>query len=177
MTKLRAASTEELAPADLCLIRGLVDGAFGARFSEHDWEHALGGTHVLLEADGVPLSHASVVPRTLWVGERVMRAGYVEAVATQAVCRLAGYATRVMTEINALIATTYDLGALSTGVGGFYSRIGWEKWLGPTYADTADGRVRTPEEDDGIYVMRTKHTSDLDLDLPLTCDYRLGDAW
>ena len=177
MVALRVASTEELTATDLRLIRALVDGAFGAQFSDHDWDHALGGVHVLLESDGVPLSHASVVHRTLTAGERILRTGYVEAVATQAVCRRQGYGTQVMSRINALIEDTYELGALSTGVPGFYERLGWERWSGPTFASAAAGVVRTPEEDDGVVVLRTAATRELDLTSPLTCDQRMGDAW
>lgn len=177
MPDLRIAATDDLSPRDLVLVRALVDGAFGTRFTDHDWEHALGGTHVLLQADGVPLAHASVVARTLVAADRTLRTGYVEAVATQAVCRRNGYATEVMGAVNDVIGRTFDLGSLATGAGSFYERLGWEKWQGPTFVLSAAGRRRTPEDDDGIYVLRTAATADLDLTLPLACEDRVGDAW
>jgi aminoglycoside 2'-N-acetyltransferase I len=35
--------------------------------------------------------------------------------------------------------------------------------------------VRTPDEDDGIYVLEA--ADELDLDGDLTCDWRDGDVW
>ncbi len=49
MTRLRRATTAELADAELEAVRRLVFGAFGGRFDEHDWEHTLGGVHVLAD--------------------------------------------------------------------------------------------------------------------------------
>jgi hypothetical protein len=43
---------------------------------------------------------------------------------------------------------------------------------------TAGGLVRTPDEDDGIMVLRTRRTpADLDVAGPISCDWRAGDAW
>ena len=54
----------------------------------------------------------------------------------------------------------YELGALSTGVPGFYLRLGWEAWLGPTFV--ARGRPQRTEDDDGsIFILRTPSTPSL----------------
>ncbi len=65
-------------------IRSLMDAAFDGDFGEDDWTHALGGTHFLIEDDdGALLAHASVVARTIRIGDLVLRSGYLEAVATR----------------------------------------------------------------------------------------------
>ena len=35
----------------------------------------------------------------------------------------------------------------------FYLARGWLPWQGETFALTPDGRVRTPEDDDSLYVL------------------------
>ena len=65
MTKVRRAATAQLAEAELETVRRLVFGAFGGRFDEHDWEHTLGGVHVMAMEDGAMVAHGAVVPRVL----------------------------------------------------------------------------------------------------------------
>jgi aminoglycoside 2'-N-acetyltransferase I len=83
-----------------------------------------------------------------------------------------------MREADPIIRGRYQLGALSDGsaVPGFYERLGWERWRGPTFVDATPELVRT-EDDDGVMVLRTPTTGDLDLAAPLVCDWRPGDAW
>jgi aminoglycoside 2'-N-acetyltransferase I len=179
MTPLRTAATAELRAAELAAVRRLVFGAFGGRFDEHDWEHSLGGTHVLAVEDGQVVAHGAVVPRTLWAGERRLRAGYVEAVATRADRRGRGLGTLVMREVGRMVQAGYQLGALSDGSGipRFYQRLGWETWPGPTFVATPGGRERTQDDDGGVLVLRTPATGDLDPAAPLVCDWRAGDVW
>ncbi len=44
-------------------------------FSSDDWDHTLGGWHVVLTEEGVVLAHAAVVPRLLVVAGRPYRTG------------------------------------------------------------------------------------------------------
>src|SRR5664280_2533818 len=78
--------TEALTSAQVSAIRVLLWAAFGddedEAMTEDDWQHALGGSHFLLELDGEIVAHASVVERELDVDGRPLRTGYVEAVAT-----------------------------------------------------------------------------------------------
>ncbi|MBA3654299.1 MAG: GNAT family N-acetyltransferase [Actinobacteria bacterium] len=159
------------------MIRALVDVAFEGRFDDHDWEHAFGGIHVISEADGSVVAHASVVPRTLAAGDRLLAAGYVEAVATDPAHRNEGRASAAMREIAAVIAATCEVGALSTASPTFYERLGWERWQGETYVQGPEGRVRTADDDAGVMVLRTAATADVSLHAPLTCDWRAGDVW
>jgi aminoglycoside 2'-N-acetyltransferase I len=78
MTRLRRATTAELGAEELAALRRLVFEAFGGRFDEHDWEHMLGGVHLLVEEDDGVVAHGAVVPRVLVAGGRELRTGYVE---------------------------------------------------------------------------------------------------
>jgi aminoglycoside 2'-N-acetyltransferase I len=180
MTLLRTVGTGELGADELEDVRRMVVEAFGGRFDEHDWEHSLGGTHVLATEEGEVVAHGAVVARTLEAGGRGLRCGYVEAVATRGDRRGRGLATLVMREVGRVVEAGYELGALSDGtrIPGFYQRLGWETWQGPTWAAGPDGRpVRTAEDDGFVLVLRTPATGELDLDAPLTCDWRAGDVW
>ena len=179
MTLLRSVATAGLRPEELAAVRRMVFGAFGERFGEHDWDHCLGGTHVLAVEDGEILAHGAVVPRTLAAGERTLRTGYVEAVATRADRRGRGMATLVMREVGRVVERAYELGALSDGtrIPGFYQRLGWETWRGPTFVAAPDGRERTADDDGSVLVLRTPASGELDPGAPLTCDWRAGDVW
>lgn len=162
-------------------LRALLDAAWAGKedeFSDTDWGSALGGTHVLLEVGGAIVSHASVVERILESGEHPMRTGYVEAVATRPEQQGNGYATEVMGAVARILDERYELGALDTGLTSFYGRLGWEVWRGRTTVRTGRGMIGTPEEDGLVMVRRTPTTpSDLDLDAPISCDWRPGDVW
>ena len=181
MARLRRAQTDELAAAQLQELRHLLDEAFAGDeegdFADTDWANSLGGTHVLLEEGGLVLSHASVVPRRLRIGDRDVSTGYVEAVATRPDHQRRGHASRVLEEVTRVIIEEHDIGALSTGVPALYERQGWELWAGPTFASTPSGIVRTADDDGGIMVLRTPVTGPLDLTDPITCDWREGDVW
>ena len=83
-----------------------------------------------------------------------------------------------MRRANDLIEHRFELGGLSSGNPDFYARLGWERWAGPTYVREPDGRlVRTPDEDEGVMILRCRATYSLDLTGAITCDARAGDAW
>ncbi|MEE9282048.1 MAG: GNAT family N-acetyltransferase [Myxococcota bacterium] len=174
---LCVAPTADLSERERTRLRALLDGAFGDDFSEHDWNHALGGVHVWVSDARGPISHGSLIARTLVCDGHRLRVGYVEAVATRADRRLQGNATRVMRGIAELIRASYPLGALSTGEQSFYSRLGWETWRGPTAVDAPDGRRPTPEDDGGIMILRTPASPRLDLGAEIVGDWRDGDVW
>jgi aminoglycoside 2'-N-acetyltransferase I len=82
-----------------------------------------------------------------------------------------------MADAERVIAAAYDLGALSTGLDGFYERSGWLRWLGPTFVVAPSGLTRTEEDDGGVLVLRTPTSPGLDPEGPLACDWRSGDVW
>jgi aminoglycoside 2'-N-acetyltransferase I len=158
-------------------LRGLLDAAFGERFSDSDWKHALGGSHFVIGEGGRLISHAAIVARTLKVGDVPMRAGYVEAVATEPRHEGQGHGSAVMRRVAEALLETFEIGALSTGSPAFYTRLGWERWRGPTFVDSPAGRVRTEEDDGGIYILRTPGSAAIDLAAAIACDWRTGDVW
>ena len=167
MADVRVIETAQLTDADRAAIRQLLDEAFDGDFSDDDWAHALGGWHAVIAAEGAGavLAHASVVERRIAVGARVFRAGYVEAVAVAPAHQRLGLGSAVMTALAEVIDARFELGVLSSGEWGFYERLGWERWRGPTYVRTTTGeQVRTEDDDDGVMVLRTgpsaEHGSD-----------------
>ena len=178
---IRSLPTDGLSPNEIEVIRAVLDAAFwdddDERFTEDDWQHSIGGLHVVLELDGRIVSHASVVERELQVAGRPLRTGYVEAVATAPGFQGRGYGTRVLEVIGGAIDAGYELGALGTGEIGFYERLGWRVWQGPTSVRTAAGERRTPDEDGGIMVLLTRATPSIDLGAPISCEWRPGDVW
>ncbi|MDQ3937918.1 MAG: GNAT family N-acetyltransferase, partial [Chloroflexota bacterium] len=178
---LQRLPTADLTAADVSAIRQVLGAAFGPQpqeaFTEDDWQHALGGMHFLLRAGAEIVSHASVVERELHVAGRPLRTGYVEAVATAPRRQGAGHGSRIMRDIAAYIRQQFELGALGTGSQGFYERLGWLRWQGPTYVRTAVGPQRTPEEDGYVLVLPTPSSPPLDLTAPISCEWRPGDVW
>jgi len=146
--------------------------------TEEDWEHALGGVHVIASTGGRIVAHAAVVERLLHVGGRPLRTGYVEAVAVHPDHQRQGIGRAVMEDAARLIAEGFELGALGTGEHAFYRRLGWETWRGPSFVRMPGGTERpTPAEDGFILVLHTPATPPLDLEAPIVCEWRPGDAW
>ena len=175
--EMRTFETGDADPGVLELIRSLMSRAFDGDFSDDDWEHSIGGWHVVAGEDGTIVAHASLVPRWIEIDGRVFDTGYVEAVATEPARQGLGLGTAVMELIRELIETHHGLGALSTGEHHFYERLGWERWRGPTYVRDGDQMTRTIDEDDGIMVLRFGPSVDVDLRSPISCERRAGDAW
>ena len=173
--------TNELSAQQISDIRDLVWVAFAndehGAFTEDDWQHSIGGTHFVAVVDKEIVCHASVVERDLHVGHRSLRAGYVEAVATLPDRQGLGYGTAVMREVDALIAQDFEMGALGTGSQGFYERLGWQVWRGPSSVRTDGGEQRTPDEDGYIMALITPQTPPIDIEAPISCEWRTGDVW
>jgi aminoglycoside 2'-N-acetyltransferase I len=179
MLELHVFPTVEATTSQLTELRRFVEDAFDGDFSDDDWAHALGGTHVVVRDRDVVLAHASVVARTLDVGGVPFPTGYVESVATAADHRGAGLGTTVMGEIGGVIRRDFNLGALSTGSHHFYERLGWERWGGKTLVrDPATGELqRTPFDDDAVMVLRCDRSAAIDPTSPIVCEARPGDPW
>lgn len=116
----RILTSDDLSARQIGGLRRLLDLAFRSEFNDHDWDHALGGVHVLIEEDGIPLAHGALVERRLRTGVRTLRTGYVEAVATDPDRQGQGLGTAVMEVVGRLIHERFELGGLGTGSQGFY---------------------------------------------------------
>lgn len=157
--------------------RALLEHAFGADFTDHSWDHALGGMHVLIRDGGLLVGHASVVLRRLVHRTRALRTGYVEAVAVHAEHRRSGHAGTLMDEVERLVRGGYELGALGASPMAvrLYTARGWLRWRGECWALGPDGPRRSPDSEGSIYVL--PGSAELDITGTLTCDWRDGEVW
>jgi aminoglycoside 2'-N-acetyltransferase I len=161
----------------LAAIRRLLDIGFDGDFSQDDWEHTIGGLHVVVVEDGVPIAHASVVERAIQVAGTPFRTGYVEAVATHPGRQRQGLGSLMMERVGEALRQDFEMGSLSTSLPYFYARFGWERWRGPTFVRSGSAMVRTADEDDGVMVLRFGPSEDVDLTASISCETRLGDDW
>ncbi|MGW6686111.1 GNAT family N-acetyltransferase [Streptomyces sp. NPDC054961] len=124
--------TSQLGSDGLREVRELLDGAFGGDFADEDFEHALGGMHVLVHEGGELVAHGSVVQRRVLHGGRALRTGYVEAVAVRGDRRRRGLGGAVMEAVEEVLSRAYVLGALSASAAGarLYAGRGWGVWGG-----------------------------------------------
>jgi aminoglycoside 2'-N-acetyltransferase I len=154
----------------------LVD-AFEGAFTEHDWDHALGGMHALIYYRGALIAHASVVQRRLLYRGAPLRTGYIEGVAVREDWRGQGLGTALMDGAEQVIRGAYALGALSPSEPArqLYLDRGWVRWLGPTSVLAPTGLTRTPADDGAVFVLPV--TVELDPTSDLVCDWRSGDVW
>ena len=176
MTELRTVHTADLDAGARSAIRSLMDAAFGT-VSDDTFDNVLGGVHALILEDGELIGHGSVIQRRLLYGGRALRTGYVEGVAVRADRRRRGLGAAIMSELEQVIRSAYQLGALGASAEGglLYASRGWQLWRGPSCALTPDGIRRTADKDGIIYVLPV--SVPLDVSAELTCDWRPGSLW
>jgi len=177
MTELVVAHTGQLDPAVLGHARHLLEEVFEGELTDDDWEHSLGGMHALMWDGTELIGHASLIQRRLLHGGRALRAGYVEGLGVRGDVRRRGHGQAMMDALEQLARGAYEVAALGATdeAAAFYASRGWQLWQGPTWAMTPTGRIRTPDDDDGVYVLPL--SSPLALQSELTCDWRDGDPW
>jgi aminoglycoside 2'-N-acetyltransferase I len=179
--RLLTAQSEDLEPDQLAEVNALCETAFEEPFAGFI-ERVGPGLHVVTQVDGQVVAHAMVIDRPLYLGHEAdvaIDAGYVEAVATRPDMQGQGHGAATMRRVGEILAEEYAVGALATGSNGFYERLGWETWTGPTSVRMPDGeRVRSPSEDGHIMILRTPRTpSDLRVDAPICVDWRPEEPW
>ena len=132
-------------------------------------------THVLGTYCGRLVSHALWITRWLQYSRLPFwRTAYVEAVATGKRYRNRDFATLVMKRLAEEIKD-FDIGALSTGSFDFYARLGWMLWRGPLSIRKEGELIPTPG--DSVMVLSLPGTPELDLDAPLSIEWRQGELW
>jgi aminoglycoside 2'-N-acetyltransferase I len=174
--RLQVAHTANMTAKDLAAARRLIFEAFDDA-SQDDWEHCLGGIHAIIWDGLEAVAHGSVIQRRLLYKGRALRTGYVEGVVVRASLRRQGLGGEVMAELERVIRAAYDLGALGSSDEGlaFYAARGWQRWAGKSYALTPEGIVRTPDDDDAIFVLPI--SAAIDPTAELICDFRQGELW
>jgi aminoglycoside 2'-N-acetyltransferase I len=168
--------TWELSAFSRRSLRELFDRAFDGDFDDTDFDHALGGLHVVVSSDeGNVVAHASVVARSMAIDDTPQRVGYVEAVAVDPLWQRRGLGHEVMEAAEQIIAGAYDFGALSASEAGeaLYRSRGWRRWEGELGVLTPSGLTLTPDDRGGVHVFGQIGQPDG----LLVCDWRSGDAW
>lgn len=131
--------------------------------------------HVIGLRGETVVSHALWVTRWLQVGDGpLLRTAYVEAVATDPAHQRLRYGSQVMCALAEQV-TNYDLAALSPAIPEFYRRLGWETWLGPLFVRSSAGLLPTLEE--VVMILRLPQSPPLDLQAPLSVEWRPGELW
>jgi aminoglycoside 2'-N-acetyltransferase I len=153
-----------------------MDAAFD-RVSDDTFENVLGGVHALVVEEGELVGHGSVVQRRLLHAGRALRTGYVEGVAVRQDRRRQGHGAAMMSALERVVRTAYQLGALGASIEGsrLYAARGWQLWRGPSSALTPDGIRRTADKDGFIYVLPV--SVPVDVSGELICNWRQGDLW
>lgn len=168
---LRVRDRSSFTPAELDDLRRWLEAAYdeGPWRTEH-WEDIGPGPHVVAEDDdGALLAHACISWVPITIGERTLRAGYLEDVATRNDLRGQGYGTAVVTATHPLVEAQAEIGFLATGSQPFYERLGWVRWRGPSSVIEPDGtRTPTPEEDGYLMALLFPGTPDISLDEPVS---------
>ena len=87
--------------------------------------------------------------------DTALRCGYVEGVAVREDWRGQGLAGVVMDAVEQVLRGAYQLGALSASEAGrhMYTSRGWLPWRGPTSVLAPAGLTRTPDDDNGLFVL------------------------
>lgn len=168
--RVRVRDRSSFGRAELDELRAWLEAAYddGPWRREH-WDEIGPGPHVVAEDhDGVLLAHACVAWVPLTIGAATVRAGYLEDVATRADVRGRGYGTAVVSATHPLIRAGATIGFLATGSQGFYERLGWERWRGPSSVTELDGvRTPTPDEDGYLMALRFPETPAVSTDEPI----------
>lgn len=159
-------------------LRQLWDVAYGDRFSDDDTDHAYGGVHVMAMDDDRVIAHASAIPRRIQFGDGAWQTiAYVEAVAVHPDFQHQGIGAELMRRLQDEMAKRWIVAMLSTGrATSFYEALGWQRWVGTSYTQTADGPVEDGEHG-GLMVLRFGGALEPDARLTVTCEDRAGDAW
>jgi aminoglycoside 2'-N-acetyltransferase I len=132
-------------------------------------------THVLGYYGKSIESHAMWVTRWLQAGDNPpMRTAYVEMVATGPSFQRRGFATAVMRRLADEISD-FDLGGLCPAEPELYAKLGWVFWRGPLFIRTPERVIITPDE--RVMILRLPNTPALDLELPLSAEWREGELW
>jgi len=131
--------------------------------------------HVMASSGDELVGHAMWVTRWLQPGTMpALRTAYIEGVATAPQLERRGIATAVMRELQAQL-DDYELGGLSPATQSLYLRLGWQMWRGPLAIRTEQGLLPTPDEE--LMILRLPRTPALDLDDPMTAEWRPGELW
>ena len=141
------------------------------------FETFVDATHILGYYNDLLVCHALWVTRHLQVGTNpILHTAYIEAVATETNFRNRGFASAIMKYAIGEIHD-YELGALSPFRVEYYERLGWERWRGPLFIRTKEGNLMPSLDGEEVMIYRLPKTPILDLNAPLSAEWREGELW
>jgi aminoglycoside 2'-N-acetyltransferase I len=103
-------------------------------------------------------------------------AAYIELVATDPASQGNGYASMLLRALVSKL-TKHDIAGLSPSAESFYARLGWELWRGPLFVRTEAGIESSPEDEEVMILRLPRTPAHLDLDAPLSVEWRPGEVW
>lgn len=172
--RIERLASAQLSPATVKAVRQLCDAAYET--DTGPYFDAVGtGDHLLCWKSERLVSHLMWVTRWLQPGSgALLRTAYVEMVATAPGLQRRGYATSLLEQFPSQVEQ-FDLAALCPATETLYSRLGWRYWRGPLAVRT--DRAVVPSPDEHVMVLSTPQTPSLDLDMPLSVEWRPGEVW
>lgn len=174
LTAIRHLGSAALTPHLSEAVRRLCADAYGADMSPYLTDIGP-GDHLLGLLGDELVSHLMWVTRSLQPGTGPpLRTAYVELVATAPAMLRRGFATALLERFPSLV-TDYQLAALSPATDGLYARRGWQYWRGPLSARRNGQAFPTPDE--RVMILPLPKTPALDVDLPLSVEWRPGEVW
>ena len=176
MLELRVTRSETMFPGELKEIVELCDIAYGEDLTGL-FATCGPSTHITGLLGSNPVTHAMWVTRHLETARTaVLQTAYVEAVATHPEYRHRGFASQVLRQLVATIPPSYQLAALCPAEHALYERLGWRFWRGPLSIRMPLGEMEpTPEE--RIMILELPRAPPIDLDAPLSAEWRAGEVW
>jgi len=167
--------------ADHAEILRLCDAAYGEEVS-HLFAAYTADVHVLARTGRVLVGHGMIVTRWLQVnGWDLLRTAYVELVATAEGFRNQGIGTFMMRKLAGYAAENpYELVALCPADTNLYSHLGWEYWRGPlsirpnAAPENKETPALIPTPEERVMILRLPNTPPLNLDHPLSVEWRGG---
>jgi aminoglycoside 2'-N-acetyltransferase I len=171
---IQRSTSASLSPKLAAEVRALCDAAYEADMGAY-FRDIGPGEHLLGLENGVVVSHLMWVTRHLQPGELPpLRTAYVELVATAPEARGRRHATTLLQQFVSHVSD-YQLAALSPATTSIYARLEWEPWRGPLYVRRGGEAIATPDEE--VMILPLPLTPSLDLDLPLSVEWRPGEVW
>lgn len=157
-------------------VLALCNLAYGENLS-HLFQSFGASTHVVGTCEGRLVTHAMWVTRWLQPGAaKPLETAYVEMVATHPQYRRRGLASLAMRRLVDAIPQSCGLAALCPATPALYARLGWRFWQAPLRIRLAGARfLDTPEE--RVMVLALPGRPRLDLDAPLSAEWREGELW
>ncbi len=176
MLRIDTCHTRAVTPALFDDILALCEAAYEEPLAQ-EFQNVGPGLHLLGRLDDSLVAHAMIVDRTLIAGGKTaLRTGYIELVATHPAHQHNGYATALLRALVPLLAH-HEIGALSPSDPAFYARLGWESWRGPLSVRVAAGEAPSDAEEEVMILRLPTTPMELDPALPLSVEWRPGDAW